>query len=459
MKNLILKYSFLIALIGCLSSCKDFIEVEQPNNRITGDVVFQEDATAIAAVNGCYARLPIQNLDFANGGASVFLGMYADEVTTNLTVASYRDFANSTLSASNSIVSTNFWRGAYETIYQVNRCLSGLQNAKGLTPSIKTQLQGECFFLRAFCYTYLVNLFGNIPLTTGVDYVVNSTLPRSSTSVVYEQIKNDLLEGRNLLKRDYPTTGKFRVNKYVATALLARVCLYSEQWQDAETYSTEVIGSGLYNLSTAANAFLATSTEAIWQLTIDGQTVNTQEAASFVPRALPTLLPLYPLTVNLRTAFELGDQRYNNWVGTKVVNGITHYFPYKYKSRGTDVNAKVEQPIVLRLAEQYLIRAEARAHGNNLIDAVEDLKVIRNRAGLGTITSITNKNDVFTAIMKERRIELFAEYGHRWFDLKRTGGLDAALSYKAGWQSTDALFPIPQSEILLNTNLTPNPGY
>ncbi|WP_343748186.1 RagB/SusD family nutrient uptake outer membrane protein [Fluviicola sp.] len=459
MKTLKIKFILLATITLWLYGCSKFIDVDNPTNRITGDVVFQEDATAIAAINGCYARFPAVNLYFANGGSSVFLGMYADEVITNLTTASYREFANSALTSTNTIVYNNFWRNAYETIYQLNRCIIGLQNSTAISPAVKNQLQGECHFMRAFCYFYLTNLFGDVPLTTEVNYEDNAKLSRTTTATVYAQMKDDLLMARNLLRPEYPSAGKFRANKYVATALLARVCLYTEQWQDAEIYSTEVINSGLYILPAPANAFLEASSEAIWQLTIDGQTFNTQEGTNFVPVATGTTLPSYPLTTSLRTSFESGDLRCTNWVGTKVVSGTTHYFPNKYKSRGTVVTAKVEQPIVLRLGEQFLIRAEARFKLNNAAGAVDDLRIIRNRASL---TTNINSNDlvaVQNAIIKERRIELFAEYGHRWFDLKRTGGLTAALSYKPEWQSTDALFPIPNAELLLNTNLTPNPGY
>ncbi len=460
MRNLILRYCYLIAISAWLPSCKNFIEVEQPSNKVTGDVVFLEDATAIAAVNGRYAKLVETYRYFANGGVSMFLAMYADETTTNQTAIEYRDFVNATLTSRNSIVYNNFWRTAYENIYQINRCLIGLQNASTLTPTIKNQLQGECYFLRAFCYFYLTNLYGDIPLSTDVNYENNAMLARTSTTAVYAQMKDDLLKARNLLKPEYPTAGKFRANKYTATALLARVCLYAGQWQDAETYSTEVINAGLYGLPAPASAFLEASNEAIWQLTLDGQLVNAIEGNVFVPSATGTSLPQYPLTTNLKTAFEATDLRLANWVGSKTVSGVTYYFPAKYKNRGTSLTAaKTEYPIVMRLGEQYLIRAEARFKQNNPSGSVDDLRVIRSRAGLTTNINTSNPNEVQIAIMQERRIELFAEYGHRWFDLKRTGGLDAALSYKPEWQSSDALFPIPQSEMLLNTKLTPNPGY
>ena len=123
--------------------------------------------------------------------------------------------------------------------------------------------------------------------------------------------------------------------------------------------------------------------------------------------------------------------------------------------------------MVLRLAEQYLIRAEANAHSGDLASAIKDLNIIRQRAGLGTLPSSLTQAQVIAAVAQERRIELFAEWGHRWFDLKRTGQVDAVMSEITpqkvgaitGWKSYQQLYPIPQSERQLNPNLTQNPGY
>jgi hypothetical protein len=114
----------------------------------------------------------------------------------------------------------------------------------------------------------------------------------------------------------------------------------------------------------------------------------------------------------------------------------------------------------LRLAEQYLIRGEARAHQNNVQGAQEDLNIIRSRAGLGATTA-NDESSLLAVIETERQVELFAEWGHRWFDLKRTGRADAVLSLEKApnWQSTDRLYPIPFEEIKINPSLTQNPGY
>jgi starch-binding outer membrane protein, SusD/RagB family len=114
----------------------------------------------------------------------------------------------------------------------------------------------------------------------------------------------------------------------------------------------------------------------------------------------------------------------------------------------------------LRLAEQYLIRAEARAQRENQAGAIDDLNVIRNRAGLLPLAYGLSKADVLLAVEKERKLELFGEgYGHRWIDLSRTNRINAVLSAEkpATWRATAALWPVPNIEIINNPALTPNP--
>ena len=107
-----------------------------------------------------------------------------------------------------------------------------------------------------------------------------------------------------------------------------------------------------------------------------------------------------------------------------------------------------------------MIRAEARAHLRNFEGARQDLNRIRNRAGLGNVT-VDSLEGLLDAILKERQVELFAERGRRWFDLKRQGKASEVLApIKSNWQETDVLLPIPGPELEINPNLLPqNPGY
>jgi len=112
------------------------------------------------------------------------------------------------------------------------------------------------------------------------------------------------------------------------------------------------------------------------------------------------------------------------------------------------------------LAEQYLIRAEARAEKNNLNGAIDDLNMIRERAGLSPLLPSSDQSQVLAAVAQERRIELFAEWGHRWLDIKRTKTADQILGpIKSLWKSTAQLYPIPTLEIQTDPNLKQNPGY
>ncbi|HEU4473178.1 MAG TPA: RagB/SusD family nutrient uptake outer membrane protein, partial [Flavisolibacter sp.] len=120
-----------------------------------------------------------------------------------------------------------------------------------------------------------------------------------------------------------------------------------------------------------------------------------------------------------------------------------------------------EYLIVFRLAEQYLIRAEARMHKGDIQGSISDLNIIRSRAGLPSLPVTLTPVQLATAIEQERRVELFCEWGHRWQDLKRTGRAGAVLSTAKApnWQSTDELYPIPAVEMQNNPFLTQNPGY
>lgn len=178
--------------------------------------------------------------------------------------------------------------------------------------------------------------------------------------------------------------------------------------------------------------------------------------------------PTYPLTNQLLSGFDAGDQRKLAWVGNKVYLGQSYYYPNKYKvGRG---NSVVNQPakeyyMVLRFAEAYLIRAEASANGapGGTAAAITDLNIIRDRADLEDLSEDLSKPEVIDAVAKENQTEFFAEWGHRWFDLKRTGKASAVLSaipLKQPWTGDyQLLFPIPLAEITRDHFLIQNPDY
>jgi hypothetical protein len=205
------------------------------------------------------------------------------------------------------------------------------------------------------------------------------------------------------------------------------------------------------------------SAEAIWQVPIENAYGGSGDAQNFLPYSNNTT-PNYVVTDSLVNQFEAGDLRMANWLGVNVVNGQNVYFPAKYKDQ--QPTSPATDYMMLRLAETYLIRAEAAAELNNLSGALADVNTIRARAGLAAVNP-TTQAAVLAAIVKERRTELFTEWGSRWFDLNRTindtkypssGKATAVLS---GYSATngDKLYPVPQAQIQLNSHLTQNPGY
>ena len=135
------------------------------------------------------------------------------------------------------------------------------------------------------------------------------------------------------------------------------------------------------------------------------------------------------------------------------------YYPNKYHNNHPNINAP-EYLAALRIAEQYLIRAEARAQLNNISGAVADLNVIRGRAGLPPLSSGISQKSCMDKVIHERQVELFAEWGNRYLDLKRTGRLSPLISaFKAAWKPTNTILPIPQHEITYDPYLNQNPGY
>ena len=248
-----------------------------------------------------------------------------------------------------------------------------------------------------------------------------------------------------------------RANKWIATALLARVYLYTSDWADAKTQAAAVIGNtALFGILTdPTKVFTPSNNEAIWQFYNDNNGY-TAIANAMLPNAVAKI-PTYVLAPQQVSAFETGDLRKTDWTASLVYNGTTYYYPYKYKNLVTGANA--EYYTVLRLAEQYLIRAEAEAETGDSTDAINDLNIIRTRAALPNYAA-ANQGPLLAAIQHERQVELFCEWGNRWLDLKRTGTVNAVIgAEKATWKSTAALFPVPAAEISNNANLIQNPGY
>lgn len=455
MKNISNKYTYIFSfflLLG-ITSCDDALDVDLPSNQLSSESVYSSETTAEAAVNGIYQSMVT---DFYYNRVHSILGQTADELVPTTGIANV--YSSNEIPETDGTINTN-WGELYKTIYNANNVIEGITKSTSLSAVKSRQWIAEAKFLRAYCYFYLTNLWGNVPLilTTNVD--VSALSPQSSQQDVYAQILLDLTDASKDLPTDYSNYDqeRIRATKWAAETLSARVNLYLGRWTEAAAHATTVINqTGIYkiiDLGSVNSPFIADNDESILQIpyynvnyTYEGSSVFTT-GGTFLLRKGNSL-------------FETGDARKTNWTidirnRAGVFLGIA---PYKYHNGFG--NSPIERSTVLRLAELYLIRAEARVKSNDIIGAQQDINVIRNRALLDG-TTLTDINQLLDLIALERQREFFAENGHRWLDLKRTGKLDETLSVLSDkiWKTSDNLYPIPEPAIRSNPFLTQNLGY
>jgi starch-binding outer membrane protein, SusD/RagB family len=458
----IIGYTIPILIALPFSSCRKFVEVDPPQTVLSTQTVFTNDASATSSLIGIYSKM-VESNGFASIYTTLLNGLAADEFVNYSSNAAQAEFYTNSLNSLNTLNNT-VWGNAYQYIYAANKVIEGITSSEKISEQVKRQLTGEAKFIRAFCYFYLVNMYGDVPLISSIDYKANLIASRTPKEEVYQYIITELKDAQTLLADGYvkndnaSTIERARPNRWAATALLARVDLYTEDWSNAEAQATSIINNtSKYSIvPNLDNVFLKNSTEAIWQLMSGRVDVHTWEANIFILAAAPCCATGSALSNQLLTAFDSADARKKNWINSFSTGGNTYYHPFKYKVKGATGIPVTEYYMVLRLAEQYLIRAEAKAQQNNLSGAIEDVNITRTRAELSKLSSSLSKTQILRAIEQERRFELFAEWGHRWFDLKNEvlGPLKAP-----NWQNTDLFYPIPQTEINNDNNLTQNPGY
>ncbi len=395
MRSQYIVYLFSFLILGSLEACKKQVTIDPPVTQLVTANVFNDNGTATAAQLSVYAQIYVfpYNLHWTTGLSS-------DELVTYATDQNSKDIYTNSLIADDAAGGSLqfFWSNSYSYIYQENAILEGLKQATKLSPQVKKQLTGEAEFMRAYFYFNLVNVFGDVPLVVTTDYKVNTSLGRTSKEQVYQQIIQDLIAAQSALNKKFvdatdttETIERIRPTKWAAEALLARAYLYmgSGHFADAEAYADSVISAtGVFNLGTDLNlVFKENSSETIWQLPNYDQGSNTpdftEDGIAFILTSSPSagLYNSTTISTQLLNAFEPGDQRKIDWIGT-YSDGINIWnYPAKYKDNGTTASATSEYTTIFRLAELYLIRAEARAMQGNTSGALMDLNVIRNRAG------------------------------------------------------------------------------
>jgi hypothetical protein len=439
----------LIIITVALVSCEDLLDI-QPTDSISDTEAIKDKTGVNRAVTGAYNAL------MQTGSYGRYLIIVEDLAADNLkwtgTTRDYSQFDENTIAADNGIVD-GIWASAYDCINRANNVLYRLPNIGDLTPAERDSYEGESLFLRALCHFNLVCYFGGIPLKTQPTLdLSNIDQARNTVDEVYDQIIDDLLQAEQKL----PSTSTLgRASSYSATALLARVYLtlyhYSsdpDAAAQAAAKAEKVINEGGYSLALSyGDLFTGNVTESIFEVVFDAQNRNVL-AQYFYPRSLQGRYEVSPTTQFLESSEADDTLRFD----ASVAFDTTANLPYGFKYR--DVVTGTDRVYVLRLAEMYLIRAEALAYTNGNIESIRnDINVIRNRAGL-LPTEADDYDELRLAILRERRME-FAFEGQRWSDLVRTKLATTIL----GIDEDYTLFPIPLSEMQTNKKMTQNPGY
>lgn len=446
----------LIYLMSTAVSCEKILEVELPDNQMLSETVFSDTQTANAVLSGLYAGL-WESSPVTGDQSGRLLGLYTDDLTYYAVSATngLPELSNNTQIDSNQFVSS-FWNAAYQKIYVSNSILEGLEEAHNIPAPDKARIKGEALVIRSLLFFYVQQVYGDIPYPVTTNYMINQSISKTPSAEVLMRIESDLKEAIELLSDTYRHNERIYINKKAAQLLLGKVQMQQMKWADAEATLKTVVQSPLYQFQNdISKVFVKNSSHIIWQLRPknNGDAVREATIYYFVNVA-PTSMALSP---SLVSSFQNGDLRKQYWMGTVTVGGNTWYRAEKYKARSAN---STENSIVFRLEEAYLLLAEALTQQNKMAEAILFINPIRQRAGQPLLGSSVTQQQLLEEILNENRKEFFTEMGHRFLDLKRAGKLNQLQQTKPNWKDKHKVWPLPQKELLLNSNLNPqNVGY
>lgn len=459
MKNQYFTYRFIQCMLVLLAlffqSCEQLIETDLPDDQINTEDVFKDIHTAKSALTDLYISIKEAPLFKAgSNGINLDLSKYTDDLNV---------FIENDVLFNNNIFSSNspsglYWSRAFKNIYAVNSFIKGLTSSEHISESDKQAFLGEAYFLRALYHQKLTQLFGNIPYVTATDYRLNTSISKKPTDEVLNKIEQDLIKAIEVLPDEYRSEERIYPNRAVAELVLAQNYLLQNQYALAEQTAKAIVDNSLFKIESDLNrVFKKDAASTLWQMS-PNTTSNfgpTADASAYIFTSLPPTN--YALSSGLVNSFDASDLRKANWI-KEVTDGTTSYYhAYKYKNKENNTD---EYSIVFRIEEAYFVLMEALAYQNRIPEAIGYLNTIRNRAGLDDLPSTLSQTGFIDVMLEESRREFFTEGGHRFFDLKRNNRLHILKEVKPNWEDKHALFPIPESEILLNPNLLPqNEGY
>lgn len=487
-------------LLVSLISCSDFLNKTDPTSLVEDEFYKTEDQMA-QAVNGVYSQLQgiihdqWQYNEFITDNTTLHFNVENRGQGPALEAIEYWQINPSTSNI------TNLYNSIYQALININTSLHKLEESN-FNEKVSHQFEGELKFLRAYYYFHLVQYFGDvIIMTEPLDAPEEAwTYSRQPTDEVYSLIESDLETAvSGVPEPGEAVTG--RVTKGAALSLLGKVYLTRKEYGKAIRTLEQVRSLGYSLLSSYADVFDPQNknhAESIFDVQFQGGNDLGEHSSfiyTFAPRESEGAVINFPgqngggwniPSLDIINSYEEGDLRkevslnegYTNnegsWVSVPYITKYHH--PHEIRER-TDDNWPV-----LRYADVLLMLAEAiNEESGPTGEAHNYLNQVRERAGIEPVNGLSQ--EAFRkAVLHERRIELAFE-NHRWFDLKRTKTPEELAEFlndhgevekgnpttsRGGIPFTDgdyvfelheALFPIPADEILINDELTQNPGY
>lgn len=490
------KYISVVLMLGMLAGCEDFLTMRPEGTIPSTGLDYSKSENIFLPVSAAYASM-------RNYGAHVFPYIGAFEVSSdNADKGSspednppMKEIDNLTYDATNGLIN-DLWVGYFDIVSAANHAIHQMPlfvEALNLSTDDEyaLQCQGEAKTIRAYAYFNLTRLYGRVPI---IDTVLTAaqlgSVSQSTRAQLFAFIEKDLKEAIDVLPKSYSKEWAGRINKYTAMALKSKVHLYQLEWDSVASLTDRIIASGKFGLLADFREVFSldgeNSKESLFEIQSStlGKTTGDQTFIEYAyvqgprgntPAGLQgwgfctpsqSLIDFYsgrgevirPATTLLYrgTLTPEGDSIkkactnpvYNGKVYTPLIYNLWNYNGY-----GFDQNVRI-----LRYSDVLLMYAEALARGAAIathsgLTADNAVNLVRLRAGLTDLTGVTLQQ-----IWDERRAELALEED-RFFDLVRTGQAPVALASKGFTVGKHEVFPIPSTQMALNSNLTQNNGY
>ncbi len=481
MKNL--NYIIIAGLVFLtFTSCDDNEFLDVKPSKETPEQALSSPTAATELVNAIYNKfLDFNESSFSWIGVSSITSDDADKGSDPGDTGNDKHFLNDLTFTSTSISFNEVWEGNYQGIARANQALKFLPELD-IDEDLRNRLIGESKFLRAEFYFRLVRMFGGVPLIDKVPNIqnqedINAANTRVSKEAIYAFITQDLEDAIESLPVTYNSVDLGRATKGAALTLLAKVNMYQGNWPEVLSLTNQVMGMG-YSLTPVYEDIWKeigeNNSESIFEIQARGETPNKGVQGYFVTQGARGAggwgWGFNTPTEDLTNFYEEGDERRDAtiifrgetlWDGFLVAETVSNprYNQKAYVSRtmesfnGNDWESN-KNVRILRYAEVLLMNAEAAINVGG--DAKTPLNLVRNRAGLESLETVTLMD-----VWKERRAELAFEHD-RYFDLVRQGRAGQVLRAhgKNFIDGKHELFPIPQAQIDLSKGqLMQNPGY